>query len=136
MSNEETNNQKNDITVQQKINDRRKVVYSLHLRGYTNKQIAGRLKISLSTVEKDLHEIRNSIQSWFADFYPNGIRNAFRDSFEQLDQIKRELWIKFHLEKDPKIQIRVLDSLADKITKTAFILKEREEIIHGKYIRE
>lgn len=129
---EETKNT-NDETTKERIEDRRKLVYSLHLQGLLNSEIATLMKVSLSTVEKDLHEIRTNIQLWFSDFESDGIRNAYRDSFELLDIIKGKLLRACRDEMDTTMKIKVLDSLADKILKKLFILKDRHEILQGRY---
>jgi IS30 family transposase len=49
------------------ISFRRKRVNELRCRGYTNGEIAGKINCSISTVEKDLHEIRNLEKKWFEE---------------------------------------------------------------------
>lgn len=44
--------------VKDKVNYRRKLVYTLCLKGLKQKEIAGKLRVSISTVEKDFHALR------------------------------------------------------------------------------
>ena len=46
------------ILVQYKIFHRRKRVVQLYLQGYSDRKIAEKLGYCLSTIEKDLHQIR------------------------------------------------------------------------------
>ena len=121
--------EENTRSIKEKIRSRQHEVNLLHLRGFSNKEVADKLGVSESTVEKDLHEIRQQIKSWVEDFRSEGKCYSFRNSFEQLEQIQRELWQKYREEKDPKIQIRILDSLADKITKSSYMIKERKNLL-------
>lgn len=114
-------------SAKEKIRSRQHDVHVLHLRGLSNKEISDKLGVSLSTVEKDLHEIRQQIKSWIEDFRSEGVYSSFRDSYVQLEQIQKELWQKYRQEKDPKVQIKILDSLADKITKFNYIMKEQSD---------
>lgn len=115
-------------SAKEKIRARQHEVHLLHLRGLSNKEISDKLGVSLSTVEKDLHKIRQQIKSWIEDFRSEGVYSSFRDSYVQLEQIQKELWQKYRQEKDPKVQIKILDSLADKITKFNYIIKERKKL--------
>ena len=116
------------ISTTEKIKLRQHDVHLLHLRGFNNKEISDKLEVSLSTVEKDLHQVRQEIKSWLQDFRSEGVYCSFRDSYEQLEQIQKELWKKFQEEKDTKMQIKIVDSLADKITKTNYVIKERKNL--------
>lgn len=49
------------------ISFRRKRVNELRCRGYTNEKISEMINCSLSTVEKDLHEIRNLERKWLEE---------------------------------------------------------------------
>ena len=115
-------------SIKEKIKSRQHEVHLLHLQGFSNKEIADKLGVSLSTVEKDLHEVREQIKSWIEDYRSEGVYCSFRNSYEQLEQIQKELWKKYEQEKDPKMQVRIFDSLADKIIKLNFIIKERKNL--------
>lgn len=101
----------------EKIRARQKQVHILHLQGFTNQEIADKVGVSVSTVEKDLHEIKEQISSWLEEYRKSGKYLAFKESYEQFVQIQKELWQRYREEKDSKIKIRILDSLADKIAK-------------------
>ncbi len=49
------------VVVQDKINYRRKRIYGLRADGYSNRKIAAKLGYSLSTVEKDIHSLREKL---------------------------------------------------------------------------
>ena len=115
-------------SAKEKIRARQHEVNVLHIRGLSNKEIVDKLEVSPSTVEKDLHEIRQEIKSWIEDFRSEGVNYSFRNSYEQLEQIQKELWKKYQEEKDPKVQLRILDCLADKIIKSSYIIKERKNL--------
>lgn len=118
--------EENAKSAKEKIKSRQHEVHVLHLQSFSNKEIAEKLGVSLSTVEKDLHEIREDIKSWFEDFRSKGVYYYFRNSYEQLEQIQKELWQKYREEKDRKNQIKILDSIADKVTKFNYIIKQRK----------
>lgn len=49
------------------VSTRRKLVHSLDLQGFTNQEIAEQVNVSLSTIEKDLSEMRQNIREWFSE---------------------------------------------------------------------
>ena len=113
----------------EKIRSRQHEVNILHLQGLNNNEVADKLQVSESTVEKDLHYIRQEAQSWIEEFRTAGINYSYRCSYEQLEQIQRELWKKYQEEKDPKLQLRILNSLADKIVKSSNIIKAKKNLL-------
>ena len=52
-----------ELVVQDKVSGRRNQVRKLLLEGYKQKEIAQKIGSSLSTVEKDIREIRKEIMS-------------------------------------------------------------------------
>lgn len=45
----------------------------MDLQGSSNQEIANHLSVSLSTIEKDLHEIRQQARDWFKEISPSKI---------------------------------------------------------------
>lgn len=103
-------------------------VYILHLRGYKNQAVADELKVSVSTVEKDLRAIRDDIKQWVEEYKKVGRDNTFRDSFEQFDLILKEIWLKYHSEKDAKAQLKILDAISNTIVKFNLVMQGRRHI--------
>jgi len=64
------------ITIEQeKIRYRRKQVYLLKIRRYKNQEIANKVGVSLSTIEKDLKELRYQLKDWFIEVARNDYVN-------------------------------------------------------------
>ena len=61
----------NQITIQQEVIEyRRKKVYQLKVQGYSNQQIADKIGVCLSTIEKDLKVIRKHLKNCFIEEPP------------------------------------------------------------------
>ena len=45
--------------------ERQKQAYTYRLQGHKNEEIANKLNVSLSTIEKDIHEIKEKSLDWF-----------------------------------------------------------------------
>ena len=113
-----------NLTVEQ----RQHQVYFLHLQGRKNQEIADELKVSISTIEKDLRAIRDNISKWIKEYQAVGRDNAYRDSFEQFDLILKELWFKYHSEKDAKAQLKILDAISNTIVKFNHVMQVRRHL--------
>lgn len=79
----------------EKIEKRRHQVYLLHLQNFTNQQIAEKLDVSLSTIEKDLHEIKNYTLKLYRMLYETGMIEYYVNAIHQLLIIQKELWVKY-----------------------------------------
>ncbi len=110
--------QKKSTDTQQRIEERQNEVYLLRLRGLTNKQIAEKLNVSLSTVEKDLHEVKTNVVKTFKVFQDAGVLEAFQDACGQIDMVQRELWNLYdstHIENKLKILNTLRENAASKL---------------------
>ncbi|MCE2505288.1 MAG: hypothetical protein J4F36_02185 [Nitrosopumilaceae archaeon] len=76
-----------------KINFRRKRVNELRLRGYTNDEIRKKTGFSLSTIEKDLHEIRKLEKTWFEKESINDFCSSLHNSIILCDNAIEHLQI-------------------------------------------
>ena len=102
------------MTIQkEKVEYRRKRVYLLKNSGYSNKEIAEKIKVSLSTVEKDLNEIRHQVKDWFDHISKNESHNAIVSSILQLELVSSKLWNYFRQEKDPREARKILLQIVD-----------------------
>lgn len=109
------------ITAEKKTKlERQKQVYLLNLQGFKNQEIADNLQVSLSTIEKDLHEIREQSKSWFIEMTKNGMGKSFVDAYFQLSLVERELWSMFRQTIQQQLKIKLLSEIAD----TAFKKKD------------
>lgn len=103
-----------DMTIQEeKVEYRRKRVYLLKNKGYSNREISEKINVSLSTVEKDLKEIRHQIKDWFDHISKNESHNAFVSSILQLELVLNKLWNYFRQEKDQREARKILLQIAD-----------------------
>lgn len=93
--------------------ERQKQVYVFDLQGYQNQEIADKLKISLSTVEKDLHEIREKSKEWFKEVSESGLLKSLVDGVFQIDFAQKELWTLYRNETKNPEKIKVLNSIID-----------------------
>jgi len=93
--------------------ERQKIVYLLDLQGFSNKEISDKLDVSLSTVEKDLHEIRETSKDWFGSLTRHGMVKSLTDASVQLDEAQKELWRIYRNSDDENIRIKTLNSIAN-----------------------
>jgi len=104
----------NQITVEQeKIEYRRKRVYLLKIQGFANQQIAGKIGVCLSTIEKDSKEIRRQFKNWFVEVAKNDQGGVFVSSVLQLEIVLAKLWSYYRTEEDPREARNILSQIAD-----------------------
>jgi len=97
--------------------ERQKQAYTLHLQGYQNNETAEKLNVSLSTIEKDLHEIREDAGNWFKEISKSGLGKSLVDAFLQIDEAQKELWRLYRTGKDeskPKILDEIINASVKK----------------------
>jgi len=113
--------------------DRQKHVYLMHIQGYQNKEIADTLGPSLSTIEKDLHEIRESANTWFVEISKSGMAKSLIDSFLQIDEAQKELWQLYRTTGFTKTKVKILTSIADLALKKKAIFwgTKQDPYYHG-----
>lgn len=106
-------NQEQNFTVQEKIEERQHQVYDLRLQGFSNQEIADKLGVSISTIEKDVHEIKNNWTKLYAKLQGARRFKAFLHTCEHLELVQKELWTKYKDEKDPIMQLKILGAIKE-----------------------
>lgn len=96
-----------------KISFRRKRVNELRLRGYTNDEIAEKTGFSLSTIEKDLYEIRKLEKKWFEKESINDFCLSLHDSIILCDNVIEELQILNVECHDINTKLKILDKILE-----------------------
>ena len=91
LKNRKNHEQKLTDTEKKSIDDRRKHAHSLDLQGFTNNEISEKLNVSESTVEKDLHEVRESVRNWFSELGSIDRYQAFVDASIHIEYAQRTL---------------------------------------------
>jgi len=99
--------------IKEQIETRRLQVYVLNLQGFNNHEISEKLEVSLSTIEKDLHELRRFSLKWFKDLWLSGVMASLVSAYAQLDLILRELWQKYRATDDNEFKLKVLSQISD-----------------------
>ena len=132
-------NRKDDeqkFEVKLSISDRRKLVHTLDLQGYTNQEIADQVGVSLSSVEKDLSETRQSIREWFSQLGSEERYMAFVDAVLHIDAVQKQLWKMTREEKDPKERAKLFQQITDNAEKKAGLFKTSEAYLTGYYFKQ
>lgn len=94
------------------IEKRRQSVYMLNLQGFTNEEIAKKINVSLSTIEKDLHYMKYYCLKWTKEILDFGRKKHLLDVENQINLVQAELWKMFRTEKDSDSKRRILDSIS------------------------
>ena len=117
------------ITVEQeKVEYRRKRVYLLKNQGCKNQHIAEKIGVSLSTIEKDLKEIRSQLKDWFIDVTKNDQCGALVSSILQLELVLNKLWNFFRDEKDPREARKILSQIVDTSIKRTQLFESAKHV--------
>lgn len=93
--------------------ERQKQIYTMNLQGFQNKEISEHLDVSLSTVEKDLHEIRTESKDWFKEVSKSGLSKSLIDAVLQIDIIQKELWKLYRKETKQQLKIKLLETIVN-----------------------
>lgn len=104
-------NDSSTTIAQDKIRYRRKRVNQLRLRGYTNQQIANQIGCNLSTIEKDLHDIRELSRQWYEEDSITEYCQSLHDSIILYDNAIEDLQTTYQNEDDPQIKITILNMI-------------------------
>ena len=134
--NENRKNDEQKITVKLSISERRKLVHTLDLQGFTNQEIADHVGVSLSTVEKDLSETKQSIREWFSQLGSEERYLAFVDAILHIDAVQKQLWKMTRDEKDPKEKAKLFEQITDNAVKKAGLFKTSEAYLTGYYFKQ
>ncbi|MEC4849113.1 MAG: ECF-type sigma factor [Nitrosarchaeum sp.] len=139
-NNKKSQNHKNHeekITVEKlSISARRKLVHSLDLQGFSNQEIAKQLNVSLSTIEKDLNEMKQNIREWFSQLGSEERYLAFIDAVIHIDLSTKQLWKMAREEKDQKEKIKLLDQITNNAVKKAGLFKTSEAYLTTYYFKQ
>lgn len=98
--------------IQEKIAYRRKRVNQLRLRGYTNQQIADKIGCNLSTVEKDLQDIRQNARKWFEEDTITEYCQSINDGIILCDNVIEDLQILYIDEVDTGKKLQILSLIS------------------------
>ena len=132
-------NRKDDeqkITVKLNISDRRKLVHTLDLQGYSNQEIADQVGVSRSSVEKDLCETRQNIREWFSQLGSEDRYLAFVDAVLHIDAVQKQLWKMTRDEKNPKEKAKLFEQITDNAEKKAGLFKTSQSYLTPYYFNQ
>jgi len=121
---ENRKNYEEKFTGSKQLEERRHKVYILDLQGISNNEIATKLGVSLSTIEKDLHYMKYYCLKWSKDIIETGIKKPFVDSIMQIDLIQKELWSLYREEKNVTVKKKLLDSIVSNSIKQKELFKK------------
>lgn len=106
-----------DSIIEEKISYRRKRVNQLRLRGHTNQQIAEKIGCNISTVEKDLHAIRNNARKWFNEDAITEYCQSINDGIILCDNVTEDLQILYQEDSDMDTKLKILTAISEYETK-------------------
>lgn len=106
-----------DSIMEEKVSYRRKRVNQLRLRGYTNQQIAEKIGCNISTVEKDLHAIRNNARKWFNEDAITEYCQSINDGIILCDNVTEDLQILYQEDSDMYTKLKILTAISEYETK-------------------
>lgn len=96
------------------INSRRLEVFKLKIQDYSNQEIADKLQVSLSTVEKDVSRIKDYSFKLFNDLKESGVITEIAKSYAQIEIIETKLWELYKKNEDnPDFQMAVLKNMSN-----------------------
>jgi len=127
------NNRKNleqNFTVE----DRQIEVYKMDIQGYKDREIAKKLGVSVSTIEKDLKKFKGEITSKLRNMDNRGLNRALYDAILQFDLVRDEIWQTFSQEKDSLRKQKLLDSITANAVSKFEMIKNAPEIPSDKQV--
>lgn len=89
--------------------------------GKTMTEIADTFKIDVSTVSRDIEQVRQEAKQKHAEFIEQEIPFRHKLRTAGMDKAIKELWALFHSEKDGRTKKSILDSITDAYIKQAAI---------------
>lgn len=92
---------------------RQKRVNELKLRGYSDESISEKTGSSLSTIEKDLHEIRERSRSWYEDESIKDFCLSLHDSIVLCDNAIQDLQILYKENDDVNSKLVILSKISE-----------------------
>lgn len=112
-------------TKKDEIDERRNKIYKLKLQGYTEQEIADELKISISTVERDIRHMKYFCIKWSKDIIAASMTKPLVDSYMQIEIVQKELWNLYRAEKQIRTKKRILDAIIANSLKQDKLVKYR-----------
>ena len=97
-----------DLPSKDKIKFRRDRINRLKLRGYLNEDIADKIGCSLSTVEKDLYDIRERSKKWYENESIDDFCESLQDSIILCDNAIEDLQILYQECDDVNSKLKIL----------------------------
>jgi len=110
------------------VEERQLEVYTMDIQGYEDKEIAEKLDVSISTVEKDLKKIRDEIKSKLQKMEGMRLYQALYDAILQLDLVRNGLWQIYEKEKDSSRKQKLLESIANNAVHKMDLLRNAPKV--------
>ena len=102
-----------DLPSKDKVKFRRNRVNHLRIRGYSNENIADKIGCSLSTIEKDLQDIRERSRKWYESESIDDFCQSLNDSIILCDNAIEDLQILYYEYSDLDSKIKILNTISD-----------------------
>ena len=102
------------MSKESEIYQRKQKIWNLITQGFTQEQIANKLKVSLKTISRDFQELKKESIEWMNALPEGEIQLHHKKNFEMIDRVIQELWKIFERTKDEKEKIRILNIIAQK----------------------
>ena len=106
--------QKTILESDEKVEIRRKKVWSLLLQGFTQQQIAEKFDLSLKTISRDIQELKKESAEWMESLPKGQIQMYHKSNFEIIDKVTKELWNLYEKTEDEKLKLKILNTIAEK----------------------
>ena len=116
------------------VEDRQIEAYRLDIQGYKNREIAKKLDVSVSTIEKDLKKFKDEITFKLRKMENRGLNRALYDAILQCNLLRDELWQIYFQEKDSLRKQKLLDSIANNAVNKLEMIKNAPRIPSDKDI--
>jgi len=113
---------------QDKIKFRRDRINRLKIRGYTNVEISEKVGCSLSTVEKDLQNIRERSKKWYTDESIKDYCQSIQDFIIFYDNAIEDLQILYQESTIVEEKIKILDKIAEFEEKKLELYKKTKSV--------
>lgn len=102
-----------DLPCQDKVKFRRDRINRLKISGYTNREISAKIGCSLSTVEKDLYDIRERSKKWYEHECINDYYESLQDSIILYDNSIKDLQILYSEYDDLDSKLTILSKISE-----------------------
>ena len=107
----------------QKIIERRFAVWNLHIKGYTQTQIAEKLNISTKTVARDIHILKKDTRNWFNNLRYGEIQFYYKNNYDSIQKTIHELWQIYDKTEDEDKKLKLLNLIAQKSQMSTNMIK-------------